>query len=57
MKSQDQDRIVQLNHLLPEGPFALGKDADPEETAEWIEAMEYVIAKGGSRRAAYLLMG
>ena len=56
MKSHDQDRISQLNHLLPAGLFALGKDSDPDETAEWIEALEYVIAKGGSRRAAYLLM-
>ena len=54
MKSQD--RAMHLNHLLPEGLFALGQDADPEETAEWIEALESVIARGGSPRAAYLLM-
>ena len=30
-------------------------DDDPQETAEWLDALDYAIAKGGSKRAAYLL--
>ena len=31
------------------------EDDDPQETAEWLDALDYVIAKGGPERAAYLL--
>ena len=31
------------------------QDSDPQETAEWLESMEYVIEKAGPERAAYLL--
>ncbi|MBN2578871.1 MAG: pyruvate dehydrogenase (acetyl-transferring), homodimeric type [Pirellulales bacterium] len=30
-------------------------DADPRETAEWLDALDYVIRSGGPDRAAYLL--
>ena len=41
---------------LPGGLFPLlTADDDPRETAEWLDALEYVIAEGGSKRAAYLL--
>ncbi|NNE44803.1 MAG: pyruvate dehydrogenase (acetyl-transferring), homodimeric type, partial [Gemmatimonadetes bacterium] len=30
-------------------------DGDPQETSEWIEALESVIRGGGSERAAFLL--
>ena len=33
----------------------LAHDADPRETAEWLESLDYVIRTGGCRRAAYLL--
>ncbi len=32
-----------------------GKDSDPEETREWIEALESVLANEGSERAHFLL--
>jgi pyruvate dehydrogenase E1 component len=41
---------------LPGGLFPLLiEDDDPQETREWLDALEYVIAKGSSQRAAYLL--
>jgi len=33
----------------------LARDADPAETAEWIEALEYVVQSAGPERAAFLL--
>ena len=33
----------------------LAHDADPQETAEWLESLEYVIQQGGPQRAAFLL--
>jgi len=33
----------------------LGHDADPQETAEWLESLDYVLKTGGPDRAAYLL--
>ncbi len=38
---------------LDESPFR--RDADPEETNEWLEALDGVVAAGGAERAAYLL--
>ncbi len=35
-------------------PFA-APDADPQETREWLEALDYVISSAGTDRAAYLL--
>ena len=32
-----------------------GGDSDPQETAEWLESLEYVIDTAGERRAAFLL--
>ena len=32
-----------------------GKDADPEETGEWLEALEYVLDNAGIERANFLL--
>jgi pyruvate dehydrogenase E1 component len=44
------------NGALPAGSIpALAKDADPQETAEWLDALDYVIDAGGYDRAAYLL--
>ncbi len=41
---------------LPGGLFPqMIEDDDPQETAEWLDALEYAIAKGGPARAAYLL--
>ena len=31
------------------------RDDDPQETAEWLDGLEYVIRSGGPQRAAYLL--
>jgi pyruvate dehydrogenase E1 component len=33
----------------------LSQDGDPQETAEWLDALEYVIETAGSERAAFLL--
>ncbi|MBC7240629.1 MAG: pyruvate dehydrogenase (acetyl-transferring), homodimeric type, partial [Chloroflexi bacterium] len=33
----------------------LARDIDPEETQEWLDALEYVIRKHGGERAVYLL--
>jgi len=33
----------------------LAEDVDPQETAEWRDALEYVIQTGGPQRAAFLL--
>ncbi|NUQ65149.1 MAG: pyruvate dehydrogenase (acetyl-transferring), homodimeric type, partial [Pirellulales bacterium] len=42
--------------VLPEGVIPhLASDADPQETREWLESLEYVIRTGGCDRAAYLL--
>jgi pyruvate dehydrogenase E1 component len=46
---------------LPDGTLPAGlsplltQDDDPRETAEWIDALDYVIAAAGPQRAAYLL--
>jgi len=34
---------------------ALAHDADPAETAEWLESLDYAIESGGYQRAAFLL--
>ncbi len=42
--------------VLPEGVLRqLARDEDPQETREWLDALEYVIRTGGCERAAYLL--
>jgi len=33
----------------------IGPDADPQETAEWLEALEAVLQRGGGERAHFLL--
>jgi pyruvate dehydrogenase E1 component len=33
----------------------LAHDTDPQETAEWLESLEYVVRTGGCQRAIYLL--
>lgn len=44
------------NGQLPEGAIPhLAKDTDPQETQEWLDALEYVIRQGGGERAVYLL--
>ena len=41
---------------LPGGLFPLlAHDDDPQETAEWLEALDGVVAREGAERAAYLL--
>ena len=48
---------------LPNGPVPetvgtlrhLSQDSDPQETAEWLDAMDYVIKTAGGERAAFLL--
>ncbi len=42
--------------VLPEGVLRhLARDTDPQETREWLEALEYVISSGGCERGAFLL--
>ena len=36
-------------------PGSLGPDADPVETAEWLESLAFVLERKGPERAAYLL--
>ncbi len=36
-------------------PIFRNSDDDPQETAEWLNSLDYVIASGGPRRAEYLL--
>jgi pyruvate dehydrogenase E1 component len=44
------------NGALPEGLIPiLAKDSDPQETTEWLDALDYVVSAGGGDRAAYLL--
>jgi hypothetical protein len=46
----------ELDGSLPGGLFPqLRFDADPRETSEWVEALDYVISSQGADRAAYLL--
>ena len=41
---------------LPRGKLPIpNKDADPRETAEWIESLRYVTQSSGPQRAAFLL--
>ena len=41
---------------MPEGALAsLVHDTDPQETEEWLEALEFVIRREGPERAVYLL--
>jgi pyruvate dehydrogenase E1 component len=42
--------------VLPEGVLRhLARDTDPEETREWLEALDYVIQSAGCERGAFLL--
>ena len=42
--------------ILPEGVLEhLAADFDPQETEEWLEALQYVVQSAGPERAAYLL--
>ena len=44
------------NSALPGGVIPLlAADADPQETSEWLEALDYVLSAQGVDRAAYLL--
>ena len=44
------------NGVLPSGTFPhLLRDADPQETREWLESLDYVIRSGGAERVAFLL--
>jgi pyruvate dehydrogenase E1 component len=52
----DNAKIRTGNGALPDGLFPiLAKDSDPQETAEWLDALDYVVSSGGSDRATYLL--
>jgi pyruvate dehydrogenase E1 component len=52
----DQKNEKHPSGTLPDGLFPLMReDADPQETAEWLEALDYVIRSSGADRAAYLL--
>ena len=57
MKQQaHQPKTKTPDGTLPEGVLPVpARDADPQETAEWLESLEYVIASGGPPRAAFLL--
>ncbi|HKS52871.1 MAG TPA: pyruvate dehydrogenase (acetyl-transferring), homodimeric type [Pseudonocardiaceae bacterium] len=41
---------------LGDGLVAYPTDIDPEETAEWLESFDGVLAGGGQRRARYLML-
>ncbi len=42
--------------VLPEGTLhGIDRDADPQETQEWLDTLEYVIESAGCERGAYLL--
>ena len=49
------------NPAVPQGLLPAGRllapiaDDDPPETAEWLAALDYVIANGGQPRTEYLL--
>ncbi|MCC6126950.1 MAG: pyruvate dehydrogenase (acetyl-transferring), homodimeric type [Pirellulales bacterium] len=48
--------IKSRNGVLPGGVIPLlANDADPQETFEWLEALDYAISSGGDDRAAYLI--
>ena len=49
----DEDRNELIDHL--EGFKQQLPDADPQETAEWIEALDGVVESAGPERAYYLL--
>lgn len=45
-----------LEGVLPEGVLRhLAHDGDPQETSEWLDALQYVIDSAGTDRAAFLL--
>ncbi|MEN6494119.1 MAG: pyruvate dehydrogenase (acetyl-transferring), homodimeric type [Thermoguttaceae bacterium] len=47
---------VARNGTLPDGVLRdLGRDMDPQETREWLEALDYVVQTSGCERGAYLL--
>lgn len=56
VRQQETQERQPTNGQLPEGAIPqLAKDIDPEETQEWLDALEYVIRKHGGERAVYLL--
>ncbi len=54
--SDPMKQNAQTGQSMPAGVLpALAHDADPQETAEWLESLDYVLRSGGPDRAAYLL--
>jgi pyruvate dehydrogenase E1 component len=50
-------RMIPESESAPEEPFAPAtQDTDPTETAEWLDALEYVLASKGPERVKHLLM-
>ena len=43
------------NSINDPGSFVNTTDADPTETQEWLESLEYVLSSKGKERAKYLL--
>jgi pyruvate dehydrogenase E1 component len=51
-----ETRIVPESENLPDEPFAPGtQDVDPTETAEWLDALDYVLSSKGPERIKQLL--
>ncbi len=51
-----ETRIVPESDSLPDEPYASTfQDVDPAETAEWLDALEYVLASKGPERLKHLL--
>ena len=51
-----QNPIPTPSGVLPEGALpCLAQDTDPEETAEWLDAFDWVVRTGGCERAGFLL--
>ncbi len=54
-REQQPPRTLDDEARLDGVPGANGQDPDPEETGEWLEALEYVLDNAGIERANFLL--
>ncbi|MDE0192992.1 MAG: pyruvate dehydrogenase (acetyl-transferring), homodimeric type, partial [Gammaproteobacteria bacterium] len=54
-REQQPPRTLDGEARLDGAPRGNGQDPDPEETGEWLEALEYVLDNAGIERANFLL--
>jgi pyruvate dehydrogenase E1 component len=54
-RNQPRTRIMTDPHAVPNATQTDCADIDPQETREWVDAIEGVIAQEGSSRARYLI--